>query len=74
MSILSRNKEAISNILVANDRAESDAEMGRLLALMKKARVRVHVRGTDKNPVVEVKDRLTGATLGGIALKGRLQE
>lgn len=56
------------------DHAESDAEMGRLLALMKKARVRVHVRGTDKNPVVEVKDRATGATLGGIALKGRLQE
>lgn len=71
---MSRNKEAIANILVANDRAASDAEMGRLLELMKKARVRVHVRGTDKNPVVEVKDRATGATLGGIALKGRLQE
>lgn len=71
---MSRNKEAIANVLVANDRAESDAEMGRLLALMKKAKVRVHVRGTDKNPVVEVKDRATGATLGGIALKGRLQE
>lgn len=71
---MSRNKEAIANILVANDHAESDAEMGRLLALMKKAKVRAHVRGTDKNPVVEVKDRATGATLGGIALKGRLQE
>lgn len=49
-----------------------DEKIAEVIRLCKKARVTVHVRGTDARPVVEVKDRFYRSVIGGTELKRRL--
>lgn len=50
-----------------------DDEFATALAIARRARVKVFVRGTDKHPVVECRDRLTNRVVGGSELKSRIQ-
>lgn len=50
-----------------------DEEFAAVLSIARRARVKVFVRGTDKHPVVECRDRLTGRVVGGSELKSRIQ-
>lgn len=49
-----------------------DEEFAAALAIARKAGVKVFVRGTDKNPVVECRDRRSMRVVGGSELKRRL--
>lgn len=51
-----------------------DFELASALDIARRARCTVHVRGTDKNPVIELKDKLSRAIVGGSELKRRLKD
>lgn len=48
-----------------------DSDVVEVMRFCKKARVNVHIRGTDERPVIEVKDAV-GYVVGGVELKRRL--
>lgn len=54
--------------------SDSDREFAAALSIARRARVKVFVRGTDKNPVVECRDRDTNRVVGGSELKKRLAQ
>lgn len=53
--------------------SDTDREFAAALAIARRARVKVFVRGTDKNPVVECRDAGTNRVVGGSELKRRLE-
>lgn len=54
-------------------RMTDDEQVGEVLRILKATRLTVHVRGTDRNPVVEVKVRGTGQVVGGTELRRRIE-
>lgn len=49
-----------------------DTDVVKAIEYAKKARVTIHIRGTDDAPVVEFKDKYSRRVVGGIELKRRL--
>lgn len=53
---------------------ESDKELAEILDKVRRIGAKLHVRGTDKNPVVELRERFSGKIIGGVELRRRLQQ
>lgn len=49
-----------------------DTDIAEVMAFCKKARVTVHIRGTDERPVIQLLDKGDRREVGGIELKRRL--
>lgn len=49
-----------------------DTDIAEAMAFCKKARVTVHIRGTDERPVIQLLDKVDRREVGGIELKRRL--
>lgn len=49
-----------------------DEQVGEVLRILKATRLTVHVRGTDRNPVVEVRAKGYGQVVGGTELRRRI--
>ena len=52
----------------------SDSDVVEAMKCCRRARVTVHVRGTDERPVIEFKDKKTRRIVGGIEMKRRLAD
>lgn len=55
-----------------NTFAAGDAELAAALEIARRARVTVHVRGTNSRPVIECLEKGTRRVVGGSELKRRL--
>ena len=52
---------------------QDDSDVTRVMQYAKELRLTVHVRGTDERPVIELRDKLTRAIVGGIELRRRME-
>lgn len=52
--------------------ATSDQAVAEVLRVCRLIGVRLHVRGTDTHPVIELRERRTGAVVGGTEVRRRL--
>lgn len=52
----------------------NDQELADILKIAKQANVTIHVRGTDKHPVVELRDKRTRQVVGGSEFKRRVSK
>jgi len=57
---------------MTGDQGSDDAEIGAMIAELRRIGVTVHVRGSDHSPVVEWRDKRSGRVVGGIEMKKRL--
>lgn len=57
---------------MTGDQGGDDAEIGAMIAELRRIGVTVHVRGSDRSPVVEWRDKRSGRVVGGIEMKKRL--
>jgi hypothetical protein len=50
----------------------TDQDVADQVDLIQKAGVTVHIRGDDRNPVIEFRDKLTRRVVGGVEMKRRI--
>lgn len=51
----------------------TDEDVAEYLKMLRECKVTLHVRGTDRNPVVEYRDKRTRKVVGGIEMKKRIR-